>query len=69
MMRAWLAAAFGKMRTGAGSLALEQVLALDARRRLCVVRCDQRRVLLLIGGAQDVVVGWLDPLAGGPGSP
>ncbi len=60
MMRAWLSAALGRMRTGAGALALEQVLPLDGRRRLCIVRCERRRVLLLVGGAQDVVVGWLD---------
>jgi flagellar protein FliO/FliZ len=37
------------------------VLALDARRRLHLVKCGQRRVLLLTGGAQDIVVGWVDP--------
>ncbi len=44
-------------------LALEQVLALDARRRLVLVRCGGRRLLLLIGGTQDVVLGWQDPPA------
>ncbi len=48
-------------RLGApGRVALVQGLALDARRRLHLVRCDGRHVLLLTGGAQDVVVGWLD---------
>jgi flagellar protein FliO/FliZ len=42
-------------------LAVEDVLALDARRRLHLVNCGQRRVLLLTGGAQDIVVGWIDP--------
>ena len=42
-------------------LAVEDVLALDARRRLYLVKCGQRRVLLLTGGAQDTVVGWVDP--------
>lgn len=28
-------------------------------RRLVLVRCDGREALLLTGGAQDVVVGWL----------
>jgi flagellar protein FliO/FliZ len=46
---------------------LEQVLALDPRRRLCLVRCGTRRVLLLVGGTQDCVVGWLD--AEEPGAP
>jgi flagellar protein FliO/FliZ len=62
----WLAgraARFGGMarRPAAGGLlAVQDVLALDARRRLHLIRCDGRRVLLLTGGAQDVVVGWLD---------
>lgn len=39
-------------------LALEEVLALDRERRLLLVRCGGRRVLLLVGGGADVVVGW-----------
>lgn len=39
-------------------LSVQDVVALDARRRLTLVRCDARCVLLLTGGAQDVVVGW-----------
>ena len=42
------------------AMSLEQVLALDARRRLLLVRCGERRVLLLTGGTQDVVLGWLE---------
>lgn len=43
---------------------LEQVLALDPRRRLCLVRCGDRRLLLLTGGPRDVSLGWLtDPPA------
>jgi flagellar protein FliO/FliZ len=45
--------------TGVRRLAVQDALALDARRRLTLVRCDDRSVLLLTGGAQDVVVGWL----------
>lgn len=41
-------------------LAVQDVLPLDARRRLYLVQCGQRRVLLLTGGAQDMVVGWSD---------
>jgi len=41
-------------------LEVQDVIALDARRRLHVVKCEGQRVLLLTGGAQDVVVGWLD---------
>ena len=44
-----------------GSLAVQDVLVLDARRRLHLIRCEERRVLVLTGGAQDVVVGWLEP--------
>jgi hypothetical protein len=61
-----LTALFSRLRGGGGALAVEQVLALDGRRRLCIVRCEQRRVLLLVGGNQDLVVGWLDPTAGDP---
>ena len=43
-----------------GRLSLVQVLALDPRRRLNLVRCDGRHVLVLTGGTHDVVVGWLD---------
>ena len=44
---------------GDARLAAVQSLALDSRRRLHLVACDGRQVLLLTGGAQDVVVGWL----------
>ena len=63
----WLAGRLARVggiaqRPAAGrSLAVEDVLALDARRRLHLVKCGQRRVLLLTGGAQDIVVGWVDP--------
>ena len=63
----WLAgrmARFGGMArrpASGGLLAVQDVLALDARRRLHLIRCDKRRVLLLTGGAQDIVVGWLEP--------
>ena len=40
-------------------LSVQEVLALDARRRLLVVRCDGRDLLLLTGGGQDAVLGWL----------
>jgi flagellar protein FliO/FliZ len=44
---------------GARILALQDTIALDSRRRLLVVRCGARDVVLLTGGGQDVVVGWL----------
>jgi flagellar protein FliO/FliZ len=48
----------GRFRAGA-RLAVQESIALDTRRRLLLVQCDDRCVLLLTGGAQDVVVGWL----------
>ena len=58
-------------QTGVRRLAVQDVIALDARRRLTLVRCDDRTVLLLTGGAQDLVVGWLPgqlSVVGGQGS-
>lgn len=46
-------------RAGDGRLKMEESLALDARRRLLLVRCDGRALLLLTGGPKDEVVGWL----------
>lgn len=40
-------------------LAVEEALALDGRRRLVLVSCDGRALLLLTGGTQDIVLGWL----------
>jgi flagellar protein FliO/FliZ len=40
-------------------LVVEEALALDGRRRLVLVSCDGRALLLLTGGPQDVVLGWL----------
>ena len=45
---------------GGGLLVVQDVLVLDARRRLHVIKCEERRVLLLTGGTRDIVVGWLD---------
>ncbi len=44
---------------GGGRLRIEESIALDARRRLVLLRCDGRALLLMTGGAQDQVVGWL----------
>ena len=40
-------------------LRLEETLALDARRRVQLVRCDGRTLLLMTGGSTDLVLGWL----------
>jgi flagellar protein FliO/FliZ len=45
--------------TGSRMLVLQDAIALDSRRRMLVVRCAGRDVVLLTGGGQDVVVGWL----------
>jgi len=59
LLAARLARSGALPRRGGGSLASRDVLALDAGRRLHLVRCEGRDVLLLTGGPQDVVVGWL----------
>ncbi len=51
--------AMGAARGSGRRLAVEEAVALDARRRLVLVRCDGRALLVLTGGAQDIVVGWL----------
>jgi flagellar protein FliO/FliZ len=44
---------------GRRRLAVQEVLPLDPKRRLVLVRCDGRDLLLLMGGAGEVPVGWL----------
>ena len=60
----WLGArgmrAAGLARPSAGRrLQLREALALDRTRRLHLVACDGRDLLLLTGGGADVVVAWL----------
>jgi flagellar protein FliO/FliZ len=40
-------------------LRIEEALALDPRRRVLLLRCDGRECLVLTGGGQDVMLGWL----------
>ena len=49
-------------RAGASRLRLQDSLVLDPRRRLLLVQCDGRSVLLLTGPT-DQVVGWLPEAA------
>jgi flagellar protein FliO/FliZ len=58
---AWVARRGGLMpRPPAGrELAVVEAIALDSRRRLHLVRCGDHQALLLTGGPQDVVVGWV----------
>jgi flagellar protein FliO/FliZ len=67
----WLAARLARRaglggRSGGGALVIEDVLWLDGRRRLAVVRHGTRRVLLLTGGGNDVLLPWDAP---GPDAP
>jgi len=59
----WLAArgvrATGLTKREGRRLAVQEVLALDSRRRLLLLRCDGREMLLLTGGGQDLSLGWL----------
>jgi flagellar protein FliO/FliZ len=41
-------------------LSLRETVALDSRRRLHLVQCGDRQVVVLTGGAQDLVVGWIN---------
>ncbi len=55
----------GRPASSARLLVVRDTIALDARRRLHLVQHGERSVLLLTGGAVDLVVGWVD----GPGAP
>jgi flagellar protein FliO/FliZ len=57
--------AIGRPRSSGRLLIVQDSVALDARRRLFLIQHGDRSVLLLVGGASDLVVGWLD----GPKSP
>ncbi len=49
-------------RPGSGRrLTLAETLPLDTRRRVHLIRCDGREILLLTGGGNDAVIGWLAP--------
>jgi flagellar protein FliO/FliZ len=45
-------------RTGR-TLVLCESIALDPRRRIHLVQCGQRQIVLLTGGGNDLIVGWL----------
>ncbi len=47
-------------------LAITDSLALGPRRRLLVIRCDGKDLLLLTGGTQDLMLGWLARPEAGP---
>jgi flagellar protein FliO/FliZ len=41
------------------TLVVRESIALDPKRRLHIVQCGERQVILLTGGGQDLVVGWM----------
>jgi flagellar protein FliO/FliZ len=61
----WLAArgaqwaGIARSRPSGRLIAVEDQIALDSRRRLLLIRCADRQVLLLTGGTSDIVVGWM----------
>jgi len=63
LLLAW-AVARVLQRRGAASgpgrrLSIAEVLAIDPRRRLILIRCDGREALLLTGGTDDRLLAWL----------
>jgi flagellar protein FliO/FliZ len=53
------ARAFGLAPASGRRLQLVEAIALDNRRRVLLVRCDGRDLLLLTGGGSDQLIGWL----------
>ncbi len=48
-------------KVGVGrTLVLRESIALDPRRRVHLLQCGPRQVVLLTGGSQDIVVGWVN---------
>ena len=52
----------GRPRSGR-RLQIDEILALDTKRRLVLVKCDGREALLLTGGPGDLLLGWLPGVA------
>ena len=52
---AWTA----QRRPGASRLQIVETLRLDPKRKLLLLACDGREALVMAGGGQDVLVGWL----------
>ncbi|MGH7044704.1 MAG: flagellar biosynthetic protein FliO [Acetobacteraceae bacterium] len=67
--RFWTRRAGRGRGTGGSRLSLEASFALDPRRRLHLLRCADRQVLLLTGGPQDLLLGWLPPPEAPPSAP
>ena len=54
-------------RLSPSRLSVQDGLSLDRTRRMSIIRCDGRDLLLLTGGPSDLVIGWLP--VGGPVQP
>ncbi|HEX3346526.1 MAG TPA: hypothetical protein VHS58_00315 [Acetobacteraceae bacterium] len=63
LRRGWIPRAGLGLNTLARRTTIVECMRLDARRQLHLVQCEGRRVLILTGGPQDLVVGWV------PGEP
>lgn len=64
---AWGARRLGMLRPGQEGerrLRISESLMLDPRRRLVIVRCDEREHVLLLSPAGDLVVAQMDAKAG-----
>jgi flagellar protein FliO/FliZ len=59
---------FGAIRSSlSGRLQVVQMVALDSRRRVILLRCDGTELLLLTGGPADLLLSAsITPAAGGP---
>lgn len=47
-------------------LIVRESIVIDRNRSLRIVSCDDRELLLLVGGGADLVVGWLPAVDGRP---
>jgi flagellar protein FliO/FliZ len=53
--------ATGLAPQGAGRrLAVQEALAIDSRRRLLILRCDGREMLVMTGDGPPAMLGWLE---------
>ncbi len=59
MRSGWLRLPAAGVTPASRRLAVVQALPIDAKRRLHLVRCDSGHVLLLTGGPQDLMLGWV----------
>ena len=58
----------GLARPGAQRLRLQETLTLDRTRRIYLIACDGREMLVLAGPAGDAPIGWLPAPQPAPGA-